>query len=72
MGKRYIITSTIEFGYESDHGEFASMEEAEAFAGNYDNLMYYAVDSQDIEEIETCDDCENDLDSCDCEEEEAD
>ena len=70
MGYRYEITSTIEFSYESEHGEFSNLAEAEKFAGNYDNLVYQGPYDLEIKEIETCDECCEDLDNCECEEEE--
>lgn len=68
MGKRYLIKSVVEFYYESNHGEFDSLAEAEAFAGNYDNLHYEGLYDGSVEEIETCDECEEDMDCCVCEE----
>jgi len=72
MGKRYIIKTQINFYYESDNNEFATAEEADDFGYYYDNLEYDSVESTEVEEIETCDECEEDLDNCRCDDEEED
>lgn len=49
---RHYIKTTVTFTYESDNDEFASEEEAEEFGWNYENMVYDALYSIDVEEFE--------------------
>jgi hypothetical protein len=57
---RFYIQTQVNYYYESDEGEFATEEEAEAFGWNIDNLQYDSVEEIKVEELESDEEEEED------------
>jgi hypothetical protein len=53
---RFYIQTQVNYWYESEEGEFATEEEAEAFGWNIDNLQYDSVEEIKVEELESDED----------------
>jgi hypothetical protein len=67
---RYTITQTVEYCAEAI--EANSEEEALTIYLKDQDSYYVAVDSETIEEVEWCDECDRELGWCKCEDDEDD
>jgi hypothetical protein len=67
---RYTITQTVEYCAEAI--EANSEEEALSIYLKDQDSYYVAVDSETIEEVEWCDECDRELGWCKCEDDEDD
>jgi hypothetical protein len=59
MARHYIVT-TVTFTYESDDDEFESVDAAEQFGWDYDNMMYDGIESIKVEEFPNAEGDEDD------------
>lgn len=69
---RYDVTMLVEFAgqIEADSRDEAEQLAMSSWADDFSQpITYQQVDSVDVEEVEICDDCEEELHICVCEEE---